>query len=463
VALVALALLAAACGAPTDESSRSGRPGPEPAPFDPGPAPATPARALDPATEEAVEDLFAGATTFGVDRVALQAVGASDDARLAWFVADLLRFFPGDIDGGLLVDAFESLTGTRPDEDRPWTDATDHLLAWDLDAPPGYVERKVQLLVAVDDRWAPLLADPDATLDWRQVSWGGVLIDDRAVTRESDGTEARCAQGCIPALVDPEVTDAAGGRWLDDGRLVFGLELDGEARAYPVHQLETHEMVHDELGGRRIALAFCTLCRAAQAYLVDDVDPSLRDRVGSTYDLRTSGLLRRSNKLTYERHTASLVDTFTGEALSGPMREAGVRLDAVTVVTSTWGAWRQAHPATTIIAEDGGIGRDYDLDPLGGRDDDGPIFPVGATDPRLPVQEQVLGAISPDGTPVAFPVVASSIAIRRGEPVGLAGLHVIGDADGFRVEADDGTPIVSHEAFWFAWSQFHPETELWRP
>ena len=86
----------------------------------------------------------------------------------------------------------------------------------------------------------------------------------------------------------------------------------------------------------------------------------------------------------YEFHTKSVFDTFTGEALSGPLREEGVRLELISTRTSTWADWKAAHPDTTIVAEDGGIGRRYLADPLQGRDDFGPIFPIGDVDPRLP-------------------------------------------------------------------------------
>jgi hypothetical protein len=59
----------------------------------------------------------------------------------------------------------------------------------------------------------------------------------------------------------------------------------------------------------------------------------------------------------YDLDSASVFDTFTGAAVSGALREAGVVLDEVTTVRSTWGEWKAAHPGTSIIAEAGGIGR----------------------------------------------------------------------------------------------------------
>jgi hypothetical protein len=111
------------------------------------------------------------------------------------------------------------------------------------------------------------------------------------------------------------------------------------------------------------------------------------------------------------------------------------------------------------VAEDGGIGRTYVDDPLQGRDEAGPIFPVGDVDPRLLTQEKVLGVITPDGTPIAFPVREARLALAEG-PVEFEGMTLRLE-DSIRVYDSNGDEVVSHESFWFAWSQFHPETLLW--
>ena len=266
-----------------------------------------------------------------------------------------------------------------------------------------------------------------------------------------------CEFGCIPALDDPAVTDGGGGDWYPDDRLVFGITLNGESRAYPKHIMEVHEMVNDELGGRRLAIPYCTLCGSAQAYFTDDVAGADEMPV-----LRTSGLLSRSNKVMFDLPTFSVFDTFSGEALSGPLREAGVELEQTSVVTSTWGEWKAAHPDTTIVAADGGIGADYPFDPLGGRDDAGAIFPIGDVDERLSAQEKVLGVITDDGQALAFPVAAARAALDDGRPVSALGVTVVPDASGVRATREDGSEVVGHEAFWFAWSQFNPDTLLWQ-
>ncbi|MDX1448621.1 MAG: DUF3179 domain-containing (seleno)protein [Acidimicrobiia bacterium] len=410
-------------------------------------APHVPDGPLDEETVLLLDELWEGMPET-VDTDAIRRLGQSGDPRVAWLIADLLRFAgTGDILAAS-VQALTPLTGVEFSRVAAWVSVTDHLIAWDIPAPPGYLDYKRRLFTLVDPRWEFVFSEPN-DIDMRYLSWGGVLIDDRPL-----GDTAPCPRGCIPALDDPAVTDAAGGDWYPDDHIVFGVEIGGETRAYPRNIMEVHEMVNDTLGGRRFGMPYCTLCASAQVFFTDDVAGF------ETPVLRTSGLLSRSNKVMYDLVSMSVFDTFTGAALTGPMREAGVVLEQASVITTTWGEWKAAHPDTTIVAEDGGIGRTYDLDPLGGRDDNGPIFPIGDRDLRLPVQEQVLGVILPDGTPVAFPAAAAREVLAASGDVSLAGVDLVLDGGGLRATFE-GQPIPSHQAFWFAWSQFHPETLLW--
>jgi len=408
--------------------------------------------ALDPATQAALEDLW-GSLGPDIDNQAILALGQSGDVRLAWLLVDVLRFLQGGPTSEALVGAITTLTGIDLAPDpvaarSPWQSLTDHLIAWDLPAIADYGMYKGRLFTIIEPAWQPFFDDPSSVIDWRFTSWGGVLIDDRPL-----GDTAPCERGCIPALDDPPTTGAEGGSWYPDERVVFGVVVNGEARAYPKNQMEIHEMINDTLGGRRLGIPYCTLCGSAQAYFTDSVPSGIEVPV-----LRTSGLLTRSNKVMYDLNTASILDTFTGEAITGPLHEQGVVLEQATVVTSTWGEWKLAHPDTTILASDGGIGRTYPLDPLRGRDDNGPIFPIGDVDPRLPTQAQVVGVIHPDGTAVAFNVDALSSALGSRDSVEFNGITIVRDGGGFTATLRDGTPIASHQAFWFAWSQFHPET-----
>jgi hypothetical protein len=420
------------------------------------PAPAVVDGPVDPAAAALLDRIF-DAPDQRLDTEAIRELGATGDARVAWLLADLLRFLQSGPNHDAAAASFEQLTDTTVDDGDAWTVVTDRLIAWDLPAPPGYSEWKARLFTIVEPGWAPFFADADADIDWRLVSWGGVPIDDRPL----DEVDAPCPRGCIPALNDPATTDADGGSWYPDHFVVFAVEIGGEARAYPKNIMEVHEMVNDTVGGRRIGMPYCTLCGSAQAYYTDVVAAGVDLGGADTYELRTSGLLSRSNKVMYEFHTDSVLDTFTGQALSGPLQDADVALEQLTVVTATWGDWKAAHPETTIVAEDGGIGRDYPEDPLQGRDDAGPIFPIGDVDPRLPVQEQVLGVVTPGGDAIAFPASAARDALEAGRDVTLAGVRLEATAGGLTATLADETPLTSHQAFWFAWSQFHPDTAVW--
>jgi hypothetical protein len=402
------------------------------------------------ATLDAIVTALAG----GVSPVAeINRIGDTGDPRLGWAISDLLRFVQtGDANEALVGSAQKLLPGLQVEPFDTWGPTTDLLIAWDLPVPDQqYLDFKRNLFGSVEPRWGEMFED-GTEIDWRHVSWGGVGIDDREF-----GSTDLCR--CIPALDNPAVTSADDGDWYPDDALVFGVEINGEARAYPKNIMEVHEMVNDTLGGRDIAMPYCTLCGSAQVYFTDELTGELAERYGRPV-FRTSGLLIRSNKMMFEQKSRSFIDTFQGDAASGPLADAGVVFNQASVVTTTWADWRAAHPDTTIIAEDGGLGRSYELDPLRGRDDNGPIFPIGDVDPRLPVQESILGVIDADGRPIAFHVEAAVGLLTEGRAVTVDGIELRLDGSGVRAFRD-GADAGGHQAFWFAWSQFYPDTVVW--
>ena len=420
--------------------------------------PAAPSAPIGPndAATEAFDAIVDGIVVGLFDTADLQGLIDTGDVRHAWLVSDLLRFTRQGPEADILTAGFGTLTGVDVSDDAlidrsPWNVVTNHLIAWDTPAPPDYRRLKGRLFTIAEPRWTPFFDDADSEIDWRWVSWGGVFIDDRPL----GDTELCDGRGCIPALDDPELVSADRGDWYPDDRIVFGVTEGDQAVALPKNIMQVHEMVNITVGGRRFGIPYCTLCGSAQAFytdpLPDDVD---------TLVLRTSGLLNRSNKVMYDLDTRSVFDTFTGAAVSGPLLDAGIVLDQNSVSVTTWGEWKQEHPNTGIVAEDGGIGRDYPDDPLRGRDDNGPIFPIGDADPRLPLQEPVVGVLLDDGTTLAFPAARARAALADGGEVGLQGVTLSSDGGGV-IASLDGEEIGTHEAFWFAWSQFHPETLLW--
>ncbi len=414
-------------------------------------APEVPLGPLADSVDNELGSIIASIQAGGFDTEALGAISAGGDPRVSWFLADLLRFFQDASTGGQIARVFADLTGVTVDstDGLAFVDVFNHLIAWNLPAWDGYEQRKGELYTILDDRWQPFF-DENVAIDWRWVTWGGVLLDDRPL-----GNADPCLRGCIPALDDPPTVSAEDVTWLAESDVVFGITNGGESLALPRHQMEVHEMVNLTLGGDRFGIPYCTLCGSAQAYLTESVPDGFE-----TVVLRTSGLLSRSNKVMFDLETFSVFDTFTGMALSGPLGDRGLILPQVSVTASTWGDWKAAHPETRVIAEDGGIGRTYERNPLGDRDANGPIFPVGPVDPRLPVQEKVVGVTTQDGRAVAFPVSGVRDILVGGGTVEIDDLVVTLDGSGLAV-TDSGGELVAHEAFWFAWSQFHPNTLVW--
>jgi len=415
-----------------------------------GTPPPVPDGPLSPELREALQTAFAQTMQqrrWGHDQTeALQVVVASEDPRAAWLISDLLRFTVGRDLTTRLSEAASALLGKPLGPQNAWGEVTDHLMAWDIPAPPEYLDIKREIYIAIVPQWERIFVEGD--VDWRFVSWGGVPIDDRP----HHLTNEPC--NCIPAADNPAVQSAEEATWLDDDDIVYGIEINGETRAYPRQIMEVREMVNDTLGGRDLGIPYCTLCGAAQAYFTDDLPDGVERPI-----LRTSGLLSRSNKVMFDLNTYSVFDTFLGKALTGPLAEAGVHLKQASVVTSDWGAWKAAHPDTTVLVEALALGRKPDF--RNTRDANGPIFPIGDVDPRLPVQEDIIGVVTEAGTPLAFQRSAAYVALTNGDAVRVGDVELVLDAGGIRAVDSAGEKLGSHEAFWFAWSQFHPDTVLW--
>jgi len=415
-----------------------------------GTPPKIPTEPLSKELHAAVETVFTdGVSASGWSRdqtIALTEISESKDPRLAWLVSDLMRFAGQDSLAHLFADTAKKLLEIEYKTQRHWSEVTNHLMAWDIPAPPDYLRLKRGIFTALVPGWDKIFSEGE--IDWRHVSWGGVLIDDRPFGT----TDEPC--NCIPAADNPGVTDAASAKWLNDDDIVFGIEVNGEYRAYPRQIMEVREMVNDTLGGRDLGIPYCTLCGAAQAYFTDEVPEGTERPV-----LRTSGLLIRSNKVMYDINTYSVFDTFRGHAVTGPLAKQKVKLKQASVVTTDWGTWKKNHPQTTVLKEALALGRNFDF--RNGRDAHGPIFPVGDVDPRLPVHEDVIGVITESGSPVAFQRTKAFLALKNGVKIKHENVRLVLDSGGIKAVDSDGADLGSHQAFWFAWSQFHPDTKLW--
>ncbi|WP_049641878.1 DUF3179 domain-containing (seleno)protein [Candidatus Rhodobacter oscarellae] len=377
---------------------------------------------------------------------AFDTLARTHDPRLVWIITDMQRFAWRPEFRAALTRVAATILDTAFSSGRLRQQIINKMIAWDMPAYPGYLAHKRSVFTNYVPGWDEIFVEGD--IAWQLVDWGGVNID----ARPYDTTDNVCH--CIPAVDNPEVSTAKEATWLADDEIIFGIVVNGQARAYPRRIMEVREMVNDTLGGRDLGIPYCTLCGAAQAFFTDRLPAGVKRPI-----LRTSGLLIRSNKVMYDIETHSVFDTFLGKAVTGPLADIGLQLEQATVITSDWGSWRLAYPNTTVMVEALALGRDFNLRET--RDANGPIFPIGDVDPRLPVHEDIIGTITDNGTPVAFPRAAAVAALVAGQEVSFEDVRLELSAGGVRATKSKGEELMSHEAFWFAWSQFYSETVLW--
>jgi hypothetical protein len=311
----------------------------------------------------------------------------------------------------------------------------------------------------------------------------------------------------IPSIDAPAFVTVPEVDFLSDDEAVMAVEIDGEARAYPLQILMWHEIVNDTIAGVPVAVTYCPLCNSALAY-----DRRVADRVVT---FGTSGLLWNSALIMYDRQTESLWSHFTGQAVVGHL--TGTELQTFPVATVSWRTWREAHPDGLVLSLQTGFQRDYGANPYPGYDDfDGrPFLFQGEIDGRFTAMTRMVG-IERDGAAVGVPLTVLSeqrvvatelggeplvvfwepgtasaldaLSLRDGDDIGATGVFVpFADGapltftpgpDGF---VDDrtgsvwnllgravsgplaGTSLerVAHvDTFWFAWAAFQPDTAL---
>lgn len=307
----------------------------------------------------------------------------------------------------------------------------------------------------------------------------------------------------IPALNYPDVVSAEDAdAFLDPVDLVLGVEMNGEARAYPLSIMQWHEVVNDLLGGKLFAVNYCPLTGSGLVY---------SSKVGSEFVLfGVSGLLYDNNNVMFDRTSNSLWSQMSEQAVCGTL--AGEKAQLYPLVQSTWWAWKKLHPDTTVVSLDTGFDRNYDVNPYiayNRLDNTELFFPQSFVDLRRPMKEVVFG-IEHDGLARAYPYPALGhrVAINdvvNGLPVlvvydedarmviaferelhdddltlvldvvdepfpfrmtdretgtfwSLTGMAVEGPLAGARLE-----PIATYSSMWFAWAAFHRGTQIYTP
>jgi hypothetical protein len=337
---------------------------------------------------------------------------------------------------------------------------------------------KAALYRSVDPRMTEFFTG-QALIRLDEIDWGGVKVNG------------------IPPLVGTPVVNASAATWLQDSHVVFGVVVNGDARAYPKRILAWHEMAHDTVGGVDLTVVYCTLCGTVIPYR------SVVGGVRRTFG--TSGLLYRSNKLMFDEETMSLWSTLEGKPVVGPLAGQPLTLEMEPVVTTTWGEWRKAHPSTGVLSIETGFERDYS-EGAAYRDyfaSDELMFRVPRIDPRLGSKDEILGVLLParGGGRLAVAFAAAFLAANPVHHASFEGRNLVVltspqganrvyDAGPVRLVAWDGDSHVidtasrrwevtetalmppagapsgpllrqgAFRAFWFGWFAQFPDTEL---
>ena len=267
----------------------------------------------------------------------------------------------------------------------------------------------------------------------------------------------------IPAIDDPVFLPVSEVDDLPGVEPVIAVEVDGEARAYPLRILMWHEIVNDTVNGRPLAITFCPLCNTAIAF----------DRVidGAVHDFGTTGKLRNSDLVMYDRQTESWWQQFTGEAIVGAMN--GTRLVPWPSRLESFARFRERRSDGEVLIPNDARARDYGANPYVGYDSRAAPYPffTGELPEAAPPLARVVrvgekawslallrreGRIEEDGLVLAWePGQASALDERE-----IASGADVGNVTVRRMTDDGPADVVYTVDFAFAFRAFYPDGEI---
>jgi len=195
----------------------------------------------------------------------------------------------------------------------------------------------------------------------------------------------------IPSIDDPKfinVDDAS--TWLEDQEPIIALVINDEARAYPLQI----EIVNDTISGVPVAVTFCPLCNASIVFEREVMTASGKKLL----DFGTTGRLRKSDLVMYDRQTESWWQQFTGRGIIGEFVDTELVRRSSQIIS--FGEYKIAFPDSQVLSKETGFSRNYGNNPYRGYDaiDNNPFLFRGDVDPRLPAMERVLSIRSESET-----------------------------------------------------------------
>ncbi len=233
------------------------------------------------------------------------------------------------------------------------------------------------------------IADP---ADWRRL-WPRTDFSKHAIDYREIKSGGPPKDG-IPPIDAPKFERLVAGKasgWaadIADVEPVIALSIDGDARAYPLRILVWHEIVNDTVGGVPVAVTYCPLCNTSLVFR--------RELEGRTFDFGTTGKLRNSDLVMYDRQTESWWQQFSGEAIVGEL--TGKTLKLVPSRLESFARFRERYPNGQVLVPANPGLRPYGSTPYGGYDTIGrwPFLYEGGMPDGIDAMERVIAVeVSP--------------------------------------------------------------------
>lgn len=162
----------------------------------------------------------------------------------------------------------------------------------------------------------------------------------------------------IPAIDQPQFVTASDIQDLDPQEPVITFSHQGDVKAYPLRILIWHEIVNDVVGGKPVTVTYCPLCNSS---IVFD-----RSFEGKILDFGTTGLLRNSDLVMYDRQSQTWWQQFTGQGLVGT--HAGKSLKMLPSRIDSFEVFRTDHPNGKVLVPNDPDIRSYGRNPYVGYD-----------------------------------------------------------------------------------------------
>lgn len=195
----------------------------------------------------------------------------------------------------------------------------------------------------------PAKANPDR---WRAEGWNKTDFSKVAIDLSEIISGGPPKDG-IPSIDTPKFTGAAEVKDIGAKEPVIGFAMKGEARAYPLRVLMWHEIVNDEIAGVPVSVTYCPLCNSAIVY----------DRRfdGKILDFGTTGKLRNSDMVMYDRQTETWWQQFTGEGIVG--QYTGKELKTFPARLESFENFKKRHPQGKVLIPTNPSMRSYGRNP----------------------------------------------------------------------------------------------------